>query len=70
MLKLILPDVLGRVLARIWIDPEFRDSFKSNPQKTLEFHGISSRRNDLGISKPRSDRPRIVVYEKKARYKV
>ena len=21
----ILPDVLGRVLARIWIDPEFRD---------------------------------------------
>ena len=23
----ILPDVLGRVLARIWIDPEFRDAF-------------------------------------------
>ena len=36
----ILPDVLGRVLARIWIDPEFRDSFKSNPQKTLELHNI------------------------------
>ena len=36
----ILPDVLGSVLARIWIDPEFRDSFKSNPQKTLELHNI------------------------------
>ena len=36
----ILPDVLGRVLARIWIDAEFRDAFKANPQKTLEFHGI------------------------------
>ena len=36
----ILPDVLGRVLARIWIDPEFRDAFRLNPQKTLEYHGI------------------------------
>ena len=26
----ILPDVLGRVLARIWIDAEFRDAFKAN----------------------------------------
>ena len=29
----ILPDVLGRVLARIWIDAEFRDAFKTEPQK-------------------------------------
>ena len=29
----ILPDVLGRVLARIWIDAEFRDAFKNEPQK-------------------------------------
>ena len=48
----ILPDVLGRVLARIWIDAEFRDAFKSNPQKTLEFHGIFfTRRDDTRVSK-------------------
>jgi len=62
----ILPDVLGRVLARIWIDPEFRDSFKSNPQKTLEFHGIYlPEEMTLEFQKPNSDRPRIVVYEKR-----
>ena len=65
----ILPDVLGRVLARIWIDAEFpRDAFKSNPQKTLEFHGIFlPEEMTLEFQKPNSDRPRIVVYEKKTR---
>ena len=49
--KAILPDVLGRVLARIWIDPEFRDAFKTNPQKTLRVPwDFSSGRNDLRIS--------------------
>ena len=62
----ILPDVLGRVLARIWIDPEFRDSFKSNPQKTLELHNIFlPEEMTLEFQKPNSDRPRIVVYEKR-----
>ena len=62
----ILPDVLGRVLARIWIDAEFRDAFKANPQKTLEFHGIFlPQEMTLEFQKPNSDRPRIVVYEKK-----
>ena len=62
----ILPDVLGRVLARIWIDAEFRDAFKSEPQKTLEFHGIFlPEEMTLEFQKPNSDRPRIVVYEKK-----
>ena len=62
----ILPDVLGRVLARIWIDPEFRDAFKSNPQKTLEVHGIFlPEEMTLEFQKPNSDRPRIVVYEKR-----
>ena len=62
----ILPDVLGRVLARIWIDPDFRDSFKSNPQKTLEYHGIFlPEEMTLEFQKPNSDRPRIVVYEKR-----
>lgn len=62
----ILPDVLGRVLARIWIDAEFRDAFKKEPQKTLEYHGIFlPEEMTLEFQKPNSDRPRIVVYEKK-----
>lgn len=62
----ILPDVLGRVLARIWIDPDFRDAFKTHPQKTLEFHGIFLPEGmSLEFQKPNSDRPRIVVFEKK-----
>ena len=66
----ILPDVLGRVLARIWIDAEFRDAFKSQPQKTLEYHGIFLPEGmTLEFQKPNSDRPRIVVYEKKPNIK-
>ena len=66
----ILPDVLGRVLARIWIDAEFRDAFKSEPQKTLEYHGIFlPNEMSLEFQKPNSDRPRIVVYEKKPNIK-
>ena len=62
----ILPDVLGRVLARIWIDAEFRDAFKTEPQKTLEFHGIFLPEGmSLEFQKPDTDRPRIVVYEKR-----
>ena len=62
----ILPDVLGRVLARIWIDPEFRDAFKSKPQDTLEEHGIFlPEEMSLEFQKPDTDRPRIVVYEKR-----
>ena len=65
----VLPDVLGRVLARIWIDAEFRDAFKSQPQKTLEYHGIFLPEGmTLEFQKPNSDRPRIVVYEKKTKY--
>ena len=67
----ILPDVLGRVLARIWIDVEFRDAFKSEPQKTLEFHGVFLPEDmTLEFQKPNSDRPRIVVYEKKPGIKI
>ena len=35
-----LPDILGRVLARIWIDSNFKDEFAKSPQKTLEFNGV------------------------------
>jgi len=61
-----LPDILGRVLARIWIDSNFREQFSTDPQKTLEFNGVTLP-DDMTIEfqKPNSDRPRIVVYEQK-----
>ena len=62
-----LPDILGRVLARVWIDSNFREQFSTDPQKTLEYHGIFlPEEMTLEFQKPNSDRPRIVVYEKKA----
>ena len=62
----LLPDILGRVLARIWIDSEFREKFSSNPQKTLEFNGVYLPEDTyIEFQKPDSDRPRIVVYEQR-----
>ena len=61
-----LPDILGRVLARIWIDPDFKDDFSSDPQKTLEFNGVYLPEDmSIEFQKPNSDRPRIVVYEQR-----
>ena len=61
-----LPDILGRVLARIWIDSNFKEQFENDPQKTLEFNGVFLP-DDMHIEfqKPNSDRPRIVVYEQR-----
>lgn len=61
-----LPDILGRALARIWIDSEFNEHFSRDPQGTLEAHGIFLPENTIiEFQKPDSNRPRIVVYEKK-----
>ena len=38
--KKYLPDILGRVLARIWIDKSFKESFKSNPRQVLNDNGV------------------------------
>ena len=62
----ILPDVLGRVLARIWIDKSFKESFKSNPRQVLNDNGVFLPDDMiLEFQKPNSDRPKIIVYEKK-----
>ncbi len=62
----LLPDILGRVLARIWIDAKFKDDFASDPQKTLEFNGVYLPEDmSIEFQKPNSDRPRIVVYEQR-----
>ncbi len=64
--KKYLPDILGRVLARIWIDKSFKDSFKSNPKEVLKANGVYLPDDMiLEFQKPNSDRPKIIVYEKK-----
>lgn len=61
-----LPDILGRVLARIWIDSNFKEEFEQDPQKTLEFNGVFLPEDmHIEFQKPNSDRPRIVVYQQR-----
>ena len=64
--KKYLPDILGRVLARIWIDKSFKECFKSNPKEVLNDNGVFLPDDMiLEFQKPNSDRPKIIVYEKK-----
>ena len=64
--KKYLPDILGRVLARIWIDKSFKDNFKTNPKEVLNDNGVFLPDDMiLEFQKPNSDRPKIIVYEKK-----
>ena len=64
--KKYLPEILGRVLARIWIDNEFKKNFKENPLDTLSKHGVYLPENMvLEFQKPDTKRPKIIVYEKK-----
>ena len=65
--KKFLPDILGRVLARIWIDTNFKQNFKLNPESVLSENGVFLPDDMiLEFQKPNSDRPKIIVYEKKA----
>jgi hypothetical protein len=60
-----LPDILGRVLARVWIDSEFHARFSDAPQETLEEHGVFLPENmSIEYQRGNTDRPRIVVYER------
>ena len=64
--KKYLPDILGRVLARIWIDKPFKENFKLNPRQVLNDNGVFLPDDMiLEFQKPNSDRPKIIVYEKK-----
>ena len=38
--KKYLPEILGRVLARTWIDENFKETFKNDPLKTLSDNGV------------------------------
>ena len=62
--KKYLPDILGRALARVWIDSNFNKLFSQSPQNALERHGVFLPENVIiEFQKPDSDRPRVVVYQ-------
>ena len=64
--KKYLPEILGRVLARVWIDSDFKKNFKQNPIDTLNQNGVFlPEEMVLEFEKPDSKRPKIIVYEKK-----
>ena len=59
-----LPDILGRALARIWIDGRFRDQFAANPKETLAEYGVYLPRNiTIDFVTEGTPRPMVVVYE-------
>ena len=64
--KKLLPDIMGKALARIWIDSDFHRDFSSDPHSTLEKNGVYLPHTMIvEFQKPNSDRPRIVVYERR-----
>lgn len=59
-----LPDILGRALARIWIDPAFYAEFGTDPKACLEREGVGlPDAISIEFSKANADRPKIIVYE-------
>ena len=66
--KKYLPEILGRVLARTWIDENFKEIFKNDPLKTLSDNGVFlPEEMFLEFQKPDTKRPKIVVYERKGK---
>ena len=64
--KKYLPEILGRVLARVWIDSDFKKNFKQDPIDTLNQHGVFlPEEMVLEFQKADTKRPKIIVYEKK-----
>lgn len=60
-----LPDILGRALARIWIDPAFRDRFGSDPVGTLADYGVFLPPTiEIDFVTEGTTRPQVVVYER------
>lgn len=65
-----LPDILGRALARIWIDQSFAKSFATDPKDTLEQAGVFLPDTmAIEFEKASSDRPKIIVYERQPKSK-
>ena len=68
-----LPDILGRVLARAWLDKDFLDEFRENPLLVLANSGVHLPDTmHIEFQKANSDRPKVVVYEQQenSKYKL
>ena len=66
--KKYLPEILGKVLARVWIDSDFKTCFKEDPIQTLNDHGVYLPDDMvLEFQKPDTKRPKIIVYETKGK---
>jgi hypothetical protein len=64
--KRYLPDILGRALARIWIDRGFRDNFQADPIGTMaQYNVFLPEAIDVEFVTEGVTRPRIVVYERR-----
>ncbi len=62
-----LPDILGRALARAWLDDVFQSHFMTNPLQALAESGVHLPDTMLiEVTKSMADRPKIVVYEQQA----
>ena len=59
-----LPDILGRALARAWLDLQFEKDLMTDPLRALAESGVHLPSTMLvEVSKTTADRPKIVVYE-------
>lgn len=59
-----LPDILGRALARCWIDRNFMTHFMENPKKMLANYSVHLPQNvEIDIEIEGVTRPKVVVYE-------
>ena len=62
-----LPDILGRALARIWIDTTFRLRFETDPKGTLSDYGVHlPEAISIDFVTEGTIRPQAVVYERTA----
>lgn len=64
--KRFLPDIMGRALARIWIDRYFRENFAADPIGTMaEYDVFLPETIEIEFQTEGVTRPRIVVYEQR-----
>ncbi len=59
-----LPDILGRAMARSWIDPEFRRALVADPKRLLEIYGVHLPPSIvIRVETDAGERERFVVYK-------
>ena len=59
-----LPDIIAQVLARVWVDPNFRIDFTTDPILTLRNNGVFLPETMfIEFSVAASERPKVIVYE-------